>query len=158
MAILGARPRGRARVARVPAACSDERRLATQPTLDLTDTYYDSPDWMIFRAGFALRMRNDGEKTEVTLKSLSPAHDGLARRTEFSQRVDGADMDVVVASANGIGERIRELIGERPLTALFTANTRRERQHLLEAGSDIALAEVDLDDTSIETRPESRRG
>ena len=132
-----------------------DRRLAIRPTLELTDTYYDSPDWMIFRAGFALRMRSertgsDVEQTEVTLKSFSAPHNGLARRTEFSQRIEGADMNAVVATTSGIGERIRELIGERPLTALFKANTRRERQQLLEAGSDLALAEVDLDETSIE--------
>jgi inorganic triphosphatase YgiF len=131
-----------------------DRRLAARPTLELTDTYYDSSDWMIFRAGFALRVRSEragkaGEKTEVTLKSLSAPQDGLARRTEHSQRVDGADMNAVIATA-GIGEKIRELIGERTLTPLFKANTRRERQHLLEAGSDLPLAEVDLDETSIE--------
>jgi inorganic triphosphatase YgiF len=144
----------RAWLAAQPVEISD-RRLSIQPTLELTDIYYDSPDWMIFRAGFALRMRSerteeDGEQTEVTLKSLSKPHNALARRTEFSQRVDGSDMDAVIASAMGIGERIRELIGERSLKPLFKANTRRERQRLLEAGSDIALAEVDLDETSIE--------
>ncbi len=132
-----------------------DRRLEIRPTLTLTDTYYDSPDWMIFRAGFALRMRSerageDLEQTEVTLKSLNASHNGLARRTEFSQRVERADMNAVVASANGIGERIRELIGERTLTPLFRASTRRERRQLLEAGSELALAEVDLDETSIE--------
>lgn len=133
----------------------NDRRLAVQPTLDLSDTYYDSPDWMIFRAGFALRMRSEqaGEssaRTEVTLKSLSAPHNGLARRTEYSQRIEGADMNAVVATPTGIGERIRELIGERLLTPLFKASTRRERQQLLEAGSDLPLAEVDLDETSIE--------
>ena len=91
-----------------------------------------------------------GEQTEVTLKSLNAPRNGLAHRTEFSQRIDGADMKAVVATGDGIGERIRELIGERPLTPLFKANTRRERQQLLEADSDLALAEVDLDETSIE--------
>ena len=144
----------RAWLAAQPIEISD-RRLSTRPTLELTDTYYDSPDWMIFRAGFALRMRSertgaDGEQSEVTLKSLSKPQNGLARRTELSQRVDGTDMNAVIASAHGIGERIRELIGERSLKPLFKANTRRERQRLLEAGSDIPLAEVDLDETHIE--------
>ncbi|HEY6123794.1 MAG TPA: CYTH domain-containing protein, partial [Steroidobacteraceae bacterium] len=133
---------------------ASERRLVTKPTLTLTDSYYDSPDWMIFRAGFALRLRHESAdagdaRTEVTLKSLNAPRNGLAHRTEISQRFDGADMSDVIASA-GIGERIRELIGERPLALLFTANTRRERRQLLEAGSDLALAEVDLDETSIE--------
>jgi CHAD domain-containing protein len=135
------------------AVDDDDRRLAIQPTLELTDTYFDSADWMIFRAGFALRMRCErgpDEKIEVTLKSLSAPHNGLARRTELSERVDGTDMDAVIASPGGIGERIRELIGERSVKPLFKANTRRERQRLLEAGSDIPLAEVDLDETFIE--------
>jgi len=138
----------------LPAEASD-RRLAVRPTLQLTDTYYDSPDWMIFRAGFALRLRQEhagtaGEQTEVTLKSLNASRNGLARRTEISQRFDDADIRTVLSSANGIGERIRELIGERALRPLFKANTRRERQQLLEADSDLPLAEVDLDETSIE--------
>jgi len=145
----------RAWLASLPAEASD-RRLATKPTLELTDTYFDSPDWMIFRAGFALRMRQQragaaGEQTEITLKSLNSPQGGLARRTEFSERVRDADMNAVLATTSGIGERIREIIGERPLAPLFKANTRRERQELLEADSDLALAEVDLDETSIET-------
>ena len=144
----------RAWLAAQPHGISD-RRLSVQPTLELIDTYYDTSDWMIFRAGFALRMRSERagaahERTEVTLKSLSAAHDGLARRTEFSERIAGADMNAVLATTNGIGERIRELVGERPLMPLFKANTRRERQQLLEAGSELALAEVDLDETVIE--------
>ena len=145
----------RAWLAAQPANPSD-RRLAAKSTLQLRDTYYDSADWMIFRAGFALRMRREradshDEQTEVTLKSLHVPHDGLARRTELSERVGSSDMNTVLATSSGIGERILELIGERPLAALFQANTRRERQELLEADSNLPLAEVDLDDTSIET-------
>ena len=134
-----------------------ERRCATQPTLTLQDTYYDSPDWMIFRAGYALRVRRaqsadqvDGADTEITLKSLSDAQDGLARRTEFSERVGSAGLDEVLQRDDGIGGRIRELIGSRSLTPLFHARTRRERQQLLEADSELPLAEIDLDETSIE--------
>src|SRR4051794_4336288 len=76
-----------------------ERRFSARPTLNLQDTYYDSPDWMIFRAGFALRVRrasqDDGAEpgnTEITLKSLHAGHDGLARRTEISESVGDANL------------------------------------------------------------------
>ena len=139
-----------------------ERRCAPQPTLALQDTYYDSSDWMIFRAGFALRVRRAREAdadanavgdggTEITLKSLREAQDGLAKRVEMSERVDGANIEEVMARANGIGGRIRELVGSRALTPLFQVRTRRERQQLLEADTDLPLAEVDLDETSIES-------
>jgi CHAD domain-containing protein len=140
-----------------PQAVS-ERRFAARPTLTMQDTYYDSPDWMIYRAGYALRVRRareadsngDGE-TEITLKSLHQPHNGVAKRTELSESVGGANLQEVLARADGIGERIRELVGSRSLAPLFRANTRRERQHLLEADTDLPLAEVDLDETSIET-------
>jgi len=139
-----------------------ERRFAPQPTLNLQDTYYDSSDWMIFRAGFALRVRRAREAdvdtsaaeeggTEITLKSLHEAQQGLAKRVEMSERVDGANFDEIMARANGIGDRIRELVGARTLNPLFHVRTRRERQQLLEADTDLPLAEVDLDETSIET-------
>jgi CHAD domain-containing protein len=126
--------------------------------LNLQDTYYDSADWMIFRAGYALRVRRasvadqpEGGDTEITLKSLQAAQDGLAHRTEISESVGNAPLQEILARHDGIGERIRKMVGQRPLTALFQARTRRERQHLLEADSDLALAEVDLDETSIES-------
>ena len=136
---------------------ASERRFSARPTLNLQDTYYDSSDWMIFRAGFALRVRrasqDDGEPpdTEITLKSLHAGHNGLARRTEFSEKIGDTGLDEVLARGQGIGGRIRALVGKRPLAPLFHAHTRRERQHLLEADSELALAEVDLDETSIET-------
>jgi CHAD domain-containing protein len=135
-----------------------ERRFAIRSTLQLQDTYYDSSDWMIYRAGYALRIRSAREdagpgdaETEITLKSLHTAHAGPARRTEISERVASSDMGAVLARRQGIGERIRELVGTRSLTPLFRARTRRERQQLLEADSELPLAEVDLDETLIET-------
>lgn len=134
-----------------------ERRFAARPTLNLRDTYYDSADWMIFRAGYALRVRHasatdqpDAGDTEITLKSLQASQNGLAQRTEFTESIGNAPLDEILARPDGIGGRIRELVGARPLTPLFHARTRRERQQLLEADSDLALAEVDLDETSIE--------
>lgn len=141
---------------------TSERRFTPRPTLNMQDTYYDSPDWMIFRAGYALRVRRaravddagqgiDEGETEITLKSLHRPNGGLATRTEFSESIGSANLQEVLARSEGIGGRIRELVGSRPLAALFRANTRRERQHLLEADTDLPLAEVDLDETSIET-------
>jgi triphosphatase len=132
------------------------RRFKVRPTLELHDTYYDSSDFMIFRAGFALRMRHalgglEGDVNEITLKSLQPSRDGFARRSEFSEQVPEADIDSVLVRPDGIGERIRELVGARPLEKLFDARTRRERQQLIEADNELPLAEVDLDETSIET-------
>ena len=140
-----------------------ERHFARRPTLTIRDTYYDTSDWMVFRAGFALRVREmrradeaGAGEIEVTLKSLQPGHDGLTRRTEISETVDSANLEDVMARSEGIGLRIREFVGTRALHPLFQASTRRERQQLLEADTDLPLAEVDLDETSIDTPGGSR--
>lgn len=136
------------------------RHFSQAPTVELQDIYYDSPDWMIYRAGYVLRMRRSltrsgdaagAESSELTLKSLQTTRGGgLARRVELTQQVPVAGMAAALGADDGIGARIRELIGVRPLRELFQANTVRERQCLLEGGNHLPLAEVDLDETSIE--------
>src|ERR1700730_2196217 len=44
--------------------------LEPQSTLQIFDTYFDTDDWRIYRAGFALRIRSEAGKAEATLKSL----------------------------------------------------------------------------------------
>src|SRR3954447_9292121 len=82
---------------------SSQRRFAARPTLTLQDTYYDSADWMIFRAGYALRVRRaniadqpEAGDTEITLKSLRAAEDGLSQRTEISESVGNAPLEEIL--------------------------------------------------------------
>jgi len=133
-----------------------ERRCTGQPTLQIHDTYYDSSDWMIYRAGFALRLREASEdagagETELTLKALRAPVKGIARRTEISAPMASSDIGTILASAEPIAAHIRALVGTRLLSPLFRAHTRRERLRLLEADSELPLAEIDLDEISIET-------
>jgi CHAD domain-containing protein len=144
----------RAWIARQPIAYS-ERRFSQCDAVDLRDTYFDSADWQIFRAGFALRLRHKREESgsegsELTLKSLAPTRSGFADRIEISEPLAAPDLSAL-AQDSGIGAKLRELLGDRALVPLFQANTRRERQLLLEADSDLPLAELDLDHTSIES-------
>lgn len=142
-------------IARQPAEYS-VRRFKPRTTLELHDTYFDSADWMIFRAGFALRLRQAREETgaehvELTLKALDAARDGFAQRAEITESVGNADLAALMTGGSPLAERIRSLVGARALAPLFHANTRRERQQLLEADTDLPLAEVDLDHTSLRT-------
>src|SRR3712207_6905174 len=61
-----------------------------EATKELTDTYYDTEDWRIYRAGYALRVRRDGKNVEATMKSLDPAEDGVRRRREISEPLRSA--------------------------------------------------------------------
>src|ERR1700750_2324631 len=67
--------------------------LAPQSTLQIFDTYFDTDDWRIFRAGFALRIRSEDGKSEATLKSLHASRDAKADRRELSETLEGTESE-----------------------------------------------------------------
>jgi CHAD domain-containing protein len=143
------------------------QQVERRSSLEISDTYSDSPDWMIHRAGFGLRMRHLHEVTpesasladsesdgapdaaEITLKSLTPSQNGLADRRELTEQVLALDANTVANASGGVGERVRELIGPRPLRPLFHGQTRRERYVLFTESGHRPIAEIALDDTRI---------
>ena len=90
------------------------------------DTYYDTEDWRFYRAGYALRVRRDAKNVEATMKSLSPAEDGLKRRRrEISEPLRSGDAKALLKARGSVGERLRLLAGARELRPLFEIRNRR---------------------------------
>ena len=138
--------------------------VVPEATRELLDTYYDTEDWRFYRAGYALRVRRDGESLEATMKSLTPAGGALRQRREISEPLEGKTLK---GSRGPVGERVRRLAGARDLRPLFEIHTRRRafalrperssangvvedasgniRQH----GTERTLGEVVLDETEI---------
>jgi triphosphatase len=97
--------------------------VVPEPAKELTDVYYDTEDWRLYRAGYALRVRRDGESTEATMKALAPAEGGLRRRREISEPLEGL---VTLRGISGpVGERLRRLAGTADLCPLFEVHTHR---------------------------------
>ena len=114
----------------------------------LQDTYLDTDDWRVFRAGFALRVRERDTEWEATLKSLHSARTDLADRQEMTEAL--SDGPPALARACGpVGVRVREMIGTAPLRRLFRAETRRERFRVRRPGQAHDAAEIALDETSL---------
>ncbi len=142
-----------------------ERWLATLPTLSvetddggtvtalartprrLTDSYLDTADWRIARAGFVVRTRRRGRNDEVTLKDTRPAAgNGLRQRLEVTEvmppnGVSGLGPD------GPVGRRLRAIVGAHPLREVLQVRTRR-RPFVLRVGG-VDAAEIALDDTVI---------
>ncbi len=123
--------------------------LAPGSTRELTDTYLDTEDWRLYRAGYALRVRRKGSNktSEVTMKSLARAENGAGgqvRRREISERVrngDGGFPDL--SEARGpVGERLRALVGSHGTRPLFEIRTRRRTFSL----------RLEVQDDSVESR------
>jgi CHAD domain-containing protein len=113
----------------------------------LVDTYLDTDDWRMARAGFVLRTRRRGRHDEVTLKDTRPAEgSGLRRRLEVSEELPPSGVGELDATGP-VGRRLRAIVGTRGLREVLQVRTRRRPFALRVGGVD--AAEVALDDTMI---------
>lgn len=128
----------------------------------LTDTYYDTGDWQLYQAGYALRIRQDASSSEATMKSIVSGTAGnLHRRREISEPMKSNEIDALLMSPGLVGVRLRELIGSPKLCRIFEVRTRRRTFDLLldeqlaepekaqTGGSAVCVGEVALDYSEI---------
>ena len=124
--------------------------VATGETREISDGYFDTEDWRIYRAGYALRIRRaGGKKVEATMKRLASANGktGLRRRREISEPLDDADPETLNGATGPVGDRVRALTGSEALRPLFEVRTRRSAHHLMLDG--FRVGEIALDETAI---------
>jgi CHAD domain-containing protein len=93
---------------------------------DLVDGYYDTEDWRLYRAGYALRIRQKGGWSEATMKSLAPSEGGLRRRREISEPLKDAKIGTLRAARGPVTERLRLLVGEREVGQIFEVRNNRK--------------------------------
>ena len=93
---------------------------------DLVDGYYDTEDWRLYRAGYALRIRQKGGWAEATMKSLAPSEGGLRRRREISEPLKDAKIGTLRAARGPVTERLRLLVGEREVGQIFEVRNNRK--------------------------------
>src|SRR5882757_165579 len=72
--------------------------LEPRSTLQIVDTYLDTDDWRIHRAGFALRIRSEAGKSEATLKSLRSDSPEKADRRELSESLASTERELIAQS------------------------------------------------------------
>lgn len=121
--------------------------VSPKPTKRLVDTYLDTEDWRVCRAGYVLRLRRAGAGAEMTLKDRTPSDSGLRKRVEITQALpENADAQSV-DTEGAVGRRIRALAGVRVLRVVLEVRTTR-RPFDLKIDQQ-AVAELALDETVI---------
>lgn len=128
----------------------DGPAVASRVDREISDTYLDTDDWRLYRAGYALRVRRMGDgELEATMKSLDSVDgaSGLRRRREISGRVESAEPETLGQAPGLLGEYLRSLVGPAHLRPIFTVNTRRSAYALSLHGT--RVGEVVLDETEI---------
>jgi triphosphatase len=118
-----------------------------RPPRRLVDSYLDSDDWRIARAGFVVRTRRRGRHDEITLKDSQPAEgSGLRQRLEVTEVLPASGLEAL-GDEGPVGRRLRAIVGPRRLREVLQVRTRRRPFALRVGGVDVA--EVALDDTMI---------
>lgn len=119
-----------------------------RPTLQLHDIYLDTADWRVFRAGFALRLREKHGHVEATLKGLRSARDDLADRREITEPLPRADLEALTGATGPVGGRVHDIAGEEPLRELFGVRTSRQRFAVRSDDQGQEIGEIALDDAA----------
>jgi triphosphatase len=124
--------------------------LAPRSTIKIFDTYFDTDDWRIYRAGYALRIRSESSgKSEATLKSLRSSSTEVADRRELSETLQGIENEAIARSPGPVGTRVHAVSGAHPLQPLFEVHTSRQRYAVHAADDEQPLGEIALDETLI---------
>ena len=135
-------------------------------TKELSDAYFDTADWRIYNAGYALRVRcisaqatGGGTQSiksshaEATLKALAPAVKGIRRRRELSESLvldsksQRKTLQMLRQATGEVGRRAHALCGTHAIVQLFEARTTRRTYNLLVDGAQ--AGEVVLDETRL---------
>jgi CHAD domain-containing protein len=113
------------------------------------DTYVDTVDRRLDRAGYSVRLRRAGrDAPEATLKSLEGERtEALRIRLELAERLDVDDPAAIAVAPGPVGQRVRSLVGAQKLVPLFELQTRRRSFPLTADG--IPSGELLLDETTI---------
>jgi CHAD domain-containing protein len=126
--------------------------LEPRSTLQIFDTYLDTDDWRIHRAGFALRIRSESGRAEATLKSLRSASAEIADRRELSETLENSQSESLRHSIGPVGTRVHAVSGAHALLPLFEVRTSRQRFAIRREDEAQQLGEIALDETVI-SRP-----
>ncbi len=100
---------------------------------ELTDTYYDTEDWRLYRTDCALRVRRDAstQGSEATMKFPISTADNLHRRREISEPLESDELRALQKTPGPVGERLRTFAGAREVRPIFEIRTRRRTFDLL---------------------------
>ncbi|MYK26470.1 MAG: CYTH domain-containing protein [Dehalococcoidia bacterium] len=127
----------------------DAFEVSAQPEREQHDEYWDTAGWLVWRAGFACRVRRRGETAELTLKELSGGDAHMRRRLELNEPIDalGGLAGNIARPAGEAGRLLRTLAGPHPLARVAALTTHRTTLTLADDAG--RFGEVSLDRTTV---------
>lgn len=108
----------------------------------LTAVYYDTPELDLRKAGVALRVRTDGKRFIMTLKSKRKADGGALERTESRVSVATMEPDRTALARFLAADGMPGIDDDQPLQQVFTTEVQR-RTWVLELPSGVVELAID---------------
>ena len=127
----------------------DSYDVQSASATDIVDDYWDTPDWHLFRAGWAYRWRDRSGDKSMTLKSYKLRDGIVQKRQEVERRVLAFPQD---GSHPLVAEHVADQsdgLRSRDLRELFRVQTHRRLFDI--RLSDDALVQLGIDQTTITT-------
>ncbi len=132
--------------------------LGVPRTESIADVYYDTDDWRLHRAGYALRLRRIGQELEATLKQITAPRAGRHSRRELTELVDAAGAagpqkpprSALDHLEGPLAERIHAVAGTRAVRPIVALRTRRRRQAIQRDGHVVGELAVDVTSVAVE--------
>jgi inorganic triphosphatase YgiF len=91
----------------------------------LISTYFDTPDILLRKNGFALRIREDKGQYTQTLKSSAPSENGLTTRQEWEWPLADFALDLSLISVDSLRKLLSEPQVKATLAPRFTTQFNR---------------------------------
>lgn len=110
-------------------------------TVYMADTYFDTADQALARAGYGARLRRSGRRVTVGLKSDVDSKGPLVLRRELEAEAT-ADLDPLRWPRSDARDLVRQLARGQPLVGRFVLRQRRRRR-------DFGGLELSVDDVAI---------
>jgi len=132
-------------------------RIEPLPPQQLHDRYLDTEDWRVFRAGFALRLRDNEGHVDATLKGLHSAREDVADRREITEPLPAGKVKALARATGPVGGRVRDVAGKKPLRTLFDVRTSRQRFAVRSRDTASVLGEIALDEARFSRGDRHRR-
>ena len=126
-------PEQRQRLMQSPLLCS-----RSFDTLDLDNTYFDTPDCTLHRLHTALRIRSIRGRYWQTLKSRGASQYGLSHRQEWEWPLVQPVLDLAVLQSPQI--RLRDSVDFAALAPRFRTDFQRTQTLMAWSGATIELA------------------
>lgn len=125
-------------------------RLGERKICRVLDTYLDTKERLLMRAGMAFRVRRqDDGQVWLTLKEMRPATGAVHRREELELLLpagESASKRILAARAlpeGPVRDRLHQVLGRKRLIRLATVRQRRTIRPVAQDGDTVALLSLD---------------